>query len=207
MPSRGRRAGARARSARASRGGVSLRSGWTPTRSSPIGKNGFVAERLGDDECSRLRPPERDLLPAPRALDLDHLERRSGQRPGTTRWGTPSRFAIAAQSRLWRSRSWSTPAGRPSDAARSIASGQSTGSTSQTPSAVGERVRRPRHRLLDDPGEPVTTEVVAEADRHPGERSVARSVRAIARPCAGSAPACRCMLYAMRLFLRLSSSA
>ena len=51
---------------------------------------------------------------------------------GTLRCATPSRDAIAAQSRLWRSRSWSTPAGSPSERARSIASPTSVGSTSQT---------------------------------------------------------------------------
>ena len=59
-----------------------------------------------------------------------------GTASGTFRCGTPSRAAIAAQSRLWRSRSWITPAGAPSAAARSIASGTSTGSTSHTPSPV-----------------------------------------------------------------------
>src|SRR5918994_5100484 len=58
-----------------------------------------------------------------------------GTSRGTFRCGTPSRAAIAAQSRLWRSRSWTTPAGGPSAAARSIASASSTGSTSQTPSS------------------------------------------------------------------------
>src|SRR4051794_19797265 len=48
--------------------------GVVPDREERVG-----AERLGDDEHPWLRPPERDLLPALRALDLDDLERRSGQ--------------------------------------------------------------------------------------------------------------------------------
>ena len=59
-----------------------------------------------------------------------------GTAAGSRRCGTPSRAATAAQSRLWRSSSWITPAGGPSACARSIASGTSTGSISQTPSPV-----------------------------------------------------------------------
>ena len=95
------------------------------------------AERIRGHEHLRLRPPERDLLPAFRPLDLDHLERRSRQRFRNARdEARRAARARAAASRLCRSRSWITPAGVPSDEARSIASGQSTGSMSQTPSPV-----------------------------------------------------------------------
>src|SRR5829696_7839088 len=52
---------------------------------------------------------------------------------GTLKWRTPSRSASASQSRLWRSMSWTTARSSPRRLARSIASGTSTGSTSQTP--------------------------------------------------------------------------
>ena len=57
----------------------------------------------------------------------------SGTVAGMTRCGTPSRAAIAAQSRLWRLISCSTARGSPSAATRSSRPGKSVGSTSQTP--------------------------------------------------------------------------
>ena len=96
------------------------------------------ADRLRDDEHARLRPPERDFLPALPALHVDDLERRIGHAGGSNemRHAEPLSHdpAVAV---VPVSSSCNTAAGLPSDRARSIASGQSTGSTSQTrPSAA-----------------------------------------------------------------------
>ena len=42
------------------------------------GEERIRPERVGDDEHTPARPPERDLLPVPPTSDLDHLERRLG---------------------------------------------------------------------------------------------------------------------------------
>ena len=88
----------------------------TPATTSPRG-SGHHSARSFHGPRSRFRTRERRVAAA----------RRGGR--GTA---TPSRFAIASPSRGWATNSCSTPAGSPSAAARSSASGASTGSTSQT---------------------------------------------------------------------------
>ena len=60
-----------------------------------------------------------------------------GNVSGATTCGTPSSWATASQSRLWRSMSWSTAIAFPSSRARASAGSKRTGSTSHTrPSAA-----------------------------------------------------------------------
>ena len=105
---------------------------------------GAVAERvhrvgaddLGDDEHAPLGPPQRALAPAREVEHADHAERAAGHRVGEPQVrdaeprGERRAVAVVAVQEL-------DHAGRlPSAVARSIASGMSTGSISQTPSPV-----------------------------------------------------------------------
>jgi hypothetical protein len=84
---------------------------------------------------------------------------------GFTTCGTPSRVAIAAQSRLWRPTNCTTPAGSPSATAAVIAAGSSTG-VDEPHAALGrEGVARTRHRLTHHPGQSVVL-MVKDTGRH-----------------------------------------
>ena len=85
-----------------------------------------------------------------------------------TRCGTPSRAAIAAQSRLWRLISCSTARGSPSAGDALVEAGE-VGRVDEPHAAAGrERVRRALHRrrLGRDPAEAVVA-LVADRDRRP----------------------------------------
>ena len=124
------------------------------------------AERIGGHEHLQLGPPERDLLPALRPLDLDHLERCSRQR---FRHHEPRHAEPLGQSRsiaVVPVEKLNHPGGRaerrgPVDRVGPI------DRVEEPDALVGcEGVGRPGHGLVDDPREAVETEVVAEAERH-----------------------------------------
>ena len=131
-------------------------------------KNSVRADRLGDDE-RRVRAGHHSAVSrhARLRVSADRLERAvRGRASGTTRCGTPSSAATAAQSRLCRSSSWTTPrAGRAADA-RSSASVVEDGVDEPDTSLARKRVRRPCRGLVDDPREAGLTAVVAELDLH-----------------------------------------
>jgi len=124
------------------------------------------AHRLRDDEGPLLAPPERPLAPARRLAHRHRLERRRGQRVRgddvrhPQLLGELDAVAVVAVEEL-------------EDGDR-LAELPGAGERRLVPDGVdepdaavgGEHVRRPRHRLLDEPGEAVRAPVVAEADRH-----------------------------------------
>ena len=108
-----------------SRGGARRSSRCTPARSSAAEERGWCRaprrRRACRSPATRARPRASGASP-----DEDRLERRArAARPGRRGEARRARPRSSAQSRLWRSRSCSTPAGCPSDRARSSA-GQRT---------------------------------------------------------------------------------
>ena len=180
-PRRARRAGARARGrASASRGGERRSSRCTPAASPPAAKNAVRADRLGDDERPLRGPPERRLAPSLRALEGDRLERASGKRVGRDDVrdaelpGDRRAVAVVAVEEL-EHRRWLSEL--PCTRERRL---EANGIDEPHSAVGGERVRRARHRLVDDPREPLLAAVVAEPDRHAPsvrQRTVARSAR------------------------------
>jgi hypothetical protein len=118
---------------RSARGGTSRIIGCTPTGPEPIANAGAVPTASGTTSTASAGHHSAVSLHVGQRMTGTSSNGVAGSASGFTTCFTPSRVAIAAQSRLWRSSSRRTPAGSPSTATAAIAAASSTGSTSQTP--------------------------------------------------------------------------
>ena len=122
------------RSRASCRGGVGFRRPWTPMRSPPTVKNGFVPSASATTSTRGSGHQSATSCQCLRAPDLDHLERRPRQRPRHDEMRDAEPLRERGAVTVVPVEELEHACGAPSDcAARSIASGQSTGSTSQTP--------------------------------------------------------------------------
>ena len=154
----------------------------------PARVEGVRADRLGHDECACRLPPEGCLVPVTPAAERDRLERALGHRVRNDDVGDAELGCDRGAVTVVPVEQLQDGDGG-SELARPLERGREAHGIDQPDAPIrGERVRRPRRRLVDDPGEALGASLVAEANVHPpsvdapgGGRSLADPVAALLR--------------------------